>query len=180
MTTRTFSRALAALTLAALAPLVAACGDDDTGEAETETESEETTTTAADDAADGDDGAEEGAGEGVDLDDPDQAAVAEGWTTVFDSSVAADAKSAYLEDPEAAAPTLTAYASTGESMQGITLEPTAITIDGDTATITYDILFAGTSAYQDQTGEMVRQDGQWKVTTEQFCAFMATARTPCA
>ncbi len=99
---------------------------------------------------------------------------------MFDSSVAADAKAPFLEDPAAAAPTLAAYATTGQMMQGITLAPTDVTVDGDTATVTYDILFAGTPAYEDQTGEVVKLDGAWKVTTEQFCSFMATARTPCA
>ena len=42
------------------------------------------------------------------------------------------------------------------------------------------ILFAGRSTDQDQTGEVVDMDGTWKITTEQFCSFMATARTPCA
>jgi hypothetical protein len=74
---------------------------------------------------------------------------------------------------------LAAYATTGQMMQGITLAPTDVTIDGDTATVTYDILFAGTAAYEDQTGEVVMLDGARKVTTEQFCSFMATARTPC-
>jgi iron complex transport system substrate-binding protein len=99
---------------------------------------------------------------------------------VFDSTVATEAKAPFLEDPPAAAPTLAAYVTTGQMMQGITLAPTDVTVDGDTATVTYDILFAGTAAYEDQTGEVVKLDGAWKVTTEQFCSFMATARTPCA
>jgi hypothetical protein len=176
MTTHALARRAAALTLVALAPLAAAaCGGDDDDEASAETtEAESSETTETTEAA-----AEEG-GAGVDASDPDEAAVAEAWTTVFDSSVAADAKAPFLEDPAAAAPTLAAYATTGQMMQGITLAPTDVTVDGDTATVTYDILFAGTPAYEDQTGEVVKLDGAWKVTTEQFCSFMATARTPCA
>ena len=176
MTTRSLARRTAALALVALVPLAAAaCGGDDDDEASadtTEAADESTETTAAEDEA--------GGGEGVDASDPDEAAVAEAWTTVFDSTVTADAKAPFLEDPTAAAPTLAAYATTGEMMQGITLEPSDVTIDGDTATVTYDILFAGTAAYEDQTGEVANVDGTWKITTEQFCSFMATARTPCA
>ena len=175
MITRTFARRAAALALVALVPLgAAACGDDDDDATTdtTEADADETTTTEAE--------ASGAAGAGVDQSNPDEVAVAEAWTTVFDSSVAPEQKSAYLEDPAAAAATLTAYATTGEMVQGITLEPTDVAIEGDTATVTYDILFAGTSTYQDQTGEVVNMDGTWKITTEQFCSFMATARTPCA
>ena len=172
MSTRTFARRAAALALVALVPLgAAACGDDDDATTDTtEADADETTTIEAEavDVA------------GVDETNPDEVAVAEAWTTVFDSSVAPEQKSAYLEDPAAATSTLTAYAATGQMVQGITLEPTDVAIEGDTATVTYDIHFAGTSTYQDQTGEVVDVDGTWKITTEQFCSFMATARTPCA
>jgi len=176
MTSRTLARRAAAVTLVALAPLVAAaCGGDDDDEASTgTTEAESSDTTEAAAESESDDAA------GVDASDPDEAAVAEAWTTVFDSSVAAEAKAPFLEDPTTTAATLAAYATTGEAMQGITLEPTDVAVDGETATVTYDILFAGTPAYEDQTGEVVNVDGAWKITTEQFCSFMATARTPCA
>ena len=141
MTTHALARRAAALTLVALAPLAAAaCGGDDDDEASAETteaESSETTETTG--------RLPRKAARGVDASDPDEAAVAEAWTTVFDSSVAADAKAPFLEDPAAAAPTLAAYATTGQMMQGITLAPTDVTVDGDTATVTYDILFAGTA-----------------------------------
>lgn len=174
MTRKPIARALGALAMLSVG-VFAACGDDDDSSSD---ETSETTdaTAAPDDAAPDDEAA---AGD-LDLSDPDVAAVAEAWTTVFDSTVAADAKSAFLEDPAGVADTLTAYAATGEAMQGITLEPTDVTIDGDTATVTYDIFFAGTATYEAQTGTVVNQGGEWKVTTEQFCSFMATARTACA
>ena len=35
-------------------------------------------------------------------------------------------------------------------------------------------------AYQAQTGTLAQKGEGWIVTTEQFCSFMALARTPCA
>jgi iron complex transport system substrate-binding protein len=64
-------------------------------------------------------------------------------------------------------------------MGGIQLTPTNTVIDGETATVTYDVLFAGNPAYQDQTGTLSLVDGVWVVSREEFCAFMASARTPC-
>ena len=99
---------------------------------------------------------------------------------MFDSSLPADAKTAYLEDPAAVAATLAAYAATGQQVGGITLQPTAVVIAGPVATVTYDIQFAGNPAYQGQTGALTQAGDSWVVTTEQFCSFMALARTPCS
>ena len=176
MTTRSLARRTAALALVALVPLAAAaCGGDDDDERRPTPPRPPTRAPRPPRPR-----TKPAAARASTRPTLDEAAVAEAWTTVFDSTVTADAKAPFLEDPTAAAPTLAAYATTGEMMQGITLEPSDVTIDGDTATVTYDILFAGTAAYEDQTGEVANVDGTWKITTEQFCSFMATARTPCA
>ena len=52
-------------------------------------------------------------------------------------------------------------------------------IEGDTATVTYDVLFGGTAAYTAQTGTLTRVDGAWIVVRDEFCSFMASARNPC-
>ena len=61
----------------------------------------------------------------------------------------------------------------------IQLEPTAVVITGDSATVTYDVLFAENVAYEDLTGEITLVDGTWVVPTPSFCGFMSSARTPC-
>lgn len=116
----------------------------------------------------------------VTFEDPDAQAAADAWALVFDSAADIESKSAHLEDPAEVADTLAAYAETGESFGGITLAATDVALDGEAATITYDILFGGSSAYGDQTGQIDRVDGTWTVSTATFCQFMATARTPCA
>ena len=76
--------------------------------------------------------------------------------------------------------TLAAYATAGQQLGGVTLEPTKVDIAASVATVTYDIEFAGKPAYQAQTGTLAQAGSGWIVTTAQFCSFMSLARTPCA
>ena len=62
--------------------------------------------------------------------DPDADAAALAWTTVFDSSLAYDAKAAYIADAEALKATIDAYTQAGQAVGGITLVPTAVAVSG--------------------------------------------------
>ena len=95
--------------------------------------------------------------------DPDADAAALAWTTAFDSTIGFDAKAPFIADAEALRPTIEAYTPAGAAVGGITLVPTVVVITGDTAAITYDVMFAGTSAYEDQDGSVERVDGAWVV-----------------
>lgn len=114
----------------------------------------------------------------IDAATDDSAAVSDIYRTVFDSTVPAADKVALIEDGEALLPTIEAYRTAGDPLGGIKLEPSAVTIDGDLATLTYDVLFAGTPVYEDLEGAMVDVGG-WIVSREEFCGFMAQARNPC-
>ncbi|MEM8620108.1 MAG: hypothetical protein AAGF73_10325 [Actinomycetota bacterium] len=109
----------------------------------------------------------------------DEEAAATAWALVFDSTAAFDQKSPHLADADALAATVEAYAATGAGFGGITLVPTAVTVDGDTAAITYDVEFGGNPAYGDQQGTLTRVDGVWVVGRDEFCSFMASARVGC-
>lgn len=110
--------------------------------------------------------------------DPAEAA-SRAWQLVFDSEADVDAKVDHLAESAALRGTLEAFAETGATMGGISLTPTDVVIDGDSAVITYDVMFGGTVAYGDQTGTIALVDGNWTVSREEFCGFMASARTPC-
>jgi iron complex transport system substrate-binding protein len=112
--------------------------------------------------------------------DPEADAVATAWTTAFDSTVDFATKAPYIADAEALQPTIEAYTPAGEAVGGIALVPTSIVITGDTAAVTYDVMFAGQVAYQGQEGTVERVDGEWVVSRDEFCSFMASARNPCA
>lgn len=113
-----------------------------------------------------------------DLDD-DQQAAADAWSTVFDSTIGFDVKAPYLASSDELRETVESYTAAGEAMGGIGLEPTAVRIDGDEATVTYDVLFGGAPAYTALEGEMARVDGVWTVGRDEFCTFMASARNAC-
>ena len=101
------------------------------------------------------------------------------WAVVFDSRADFADKVPHLQDAAELEASNTAYAETGERMNGISLEPTSAAVDGDVAVVTFDVLFAGRAAYEDLTGEVVLVDGIWTVSREAFCGFLASARTPC-
>ena len=121
-----------------------------------------------------------GAGAIVPGEDADVDAVVEAYSTVFDSATTSDEKAAYLPDAAALQATIDGYATAGEAVGGIVLQPTAVSIDGDNADVTYDVLFAGTPVYEDQEGTAVLVDGVWTISRDEFCGFMASARNPCA
>jgi iron complex transport system substrate-binding protein len=161
--------ALAASLLVGLVGL-AACGDDDDdtdagGDAETSetTEASGTSETTAGESAAGDDAA---AGEAV--------------ATVFDSSIPFDDKVALIEGGESHRADHEGYVAAADAVGGITVEPTDVAPSGDSATVTYRVLFGGNEAYADLTMDVTRVDGEWVVPTDAFCGFLASARTPCA
>lgn len=101
------------------------------------------------------------------------------YLTVFDSEVPFDEKLPFLEDAEQLRSTFESFADTAERFGGISLEPTSVVIDGDEAEVTYDVLFGGSAAYTDMSGDAVLRDGVWMVTRARFCAFMSSARVSC-
>lgn len=168
--------------LVVLAVMAAACSESDAAESDTTaappstttaapatttTTAPATTTTAAD---------TEGIvpGEDVDVD-----AVVLTYQIVFSSETGYDEKAPYIDDPTGLEQTVADYQTTGESMGGVELAPTSVTINGDTADVTYDLLFGGTPTYPDLAGDAVLIDDTWKVTRVMFCAMMASARVGC-
>ena len=52
-------------------------------------------------------------------------------------------------------------------------------VEGEIATITYDVMFGESVAYEDLTRDVLLVDGLWTVSSEDYCDFLASARTPC-
>ncbi len=101
------------------------------------------------------------------------------YEIVFSSETGYEEKAPYIDDPAGLEQTVADYQETGESMGGVALVPTSVTINGDTADVTYDLLFGGTPTYPDLSGDAVLLDDTWKITREMFCAMMASARVGC-
>ncbi len=101
------------------------------------------------------------------------------YTTALDRSLSYEEKAPFIEDPEGLEGTVETYNSIGDQMGGVGVMPTAVVIDGDTAEITYDILFGGNPSYPGQVGDAVKTADGWKITKESFCALMTLARGGC-
>ena len=101
------------------------------------------------------------------------------YETVFSSDTTYEEKALLIDDPSGLEGTVDQYMETGESMGGVGLVATGITVSGDSAEVTYDLLFGGNPTYPDLTGDAIRVDGTWLVTREMFCSIMTSARVGC-
>lgn len=117
--------------------------------------------------------------EAIAAEDSPEGMAAEAWRVVFDSSADFADKAPHLEGSDALEAANAAYMQGATRFGGFKLVPTAVEIDGDTATVTYNVLFGDAVQYTDLTGTLTLADGVWQVSRSQYCGFLATARTPC-
>ncbi|MFK7918191.1 MAG: ABC transporter substrate-binding protein [Ilumatobacter sp.] len=110
----------------------------------------------------------------------ESSAASDAWSTVFDSTVPFDDKAAFLADAGSLAATVEAYTAAGNGFGGISLVPSDVVVEGDTAEITYDVNFGENPAYSNQTGTLQLVDGVWTVSRDEFCSFMTSARVMCS
>ncbi len=62
--------------------------------------------------------------------------------------------------------------------QETTAAATDVQVHGDRATVTYTIELDGRPVLSDQQGEMVKQNGQWKVSDQTFCDIESMSGAP--
>ncbi len=173
----------AVLTLAALSLIVAACGGSGDDEAATETTAAPVTTTTAaptttiTEAAETADAAEEESF--IPSGDPEMDAVAMAYMVAFDSTTDYEAKLPYVEDLSGLEDTVVRSMDQGGMMGGVTVAIRDVVIDGETAEVSYDLLFNNNPTYPDQSGTAILTADGWKVPRQAFCSLMASARVPC-
>ena len=109
----------------------------------------------------------------------EEAAAMSAWAIVFDSNAEWALKAPHIEDSDNLEESNEQYRAGGEQMGGFSLRPTNAVIEGDAATITYDVLFGESPAYTDLQGVIDLVDGVWVVSRDTYCGFLAQARTPC-
>ena len=110
---------------------------------------------------------------------PEAEAAMAAFALVYDSEAAWEEKALHLENATSLEASNTVYREGASNSGGISLNPTSATINGDVATIIYDVYFGDSPAYTDLDRVITRVDGVWVVTEEDFCGFLASARTPC-
>ena len=111
--------------------------------------------------------------------DPEVDAIVEIYSVAFDSTTTFDEKAAVLVDSAGLEDTVADYAATGESVGGVTTEVNAVVIDGETAQVTYTLMFAGNPTYPGLEGDAVLTEDGWKISREMFCGIMSSARVGC-
>jgi hypothetical protein len=111
--------------------------------------------------------------------DPEVDAIVAVYGVAFDSTTSFEEKAAVLVDPTGLEDTVAAYATTGESVGGVTTEVSAVVIDGDAAQVTYTLMFAGNPTYPGLQGDAVRTEDGWKISRDMFCGIMSSARVGC-
>ncbi|MCL1586781.1 MAG: hypothetical protein M3092_00050 [Actinomycetia bacterium] len=111
--------------------------------------------------------------------DEDAAEITALYEIVFSSETTYEEKAPLIDDPSGLEETVAKYTETGETLGGVGLVAKTITVGGDLASVTYDLLFSGNPTYPDLTGDAIRVDGAWLVTREMFCSIMTSARVGC-
>lgn len=173
MTRQPTTKILASILAASLVLGFTACGDDSEDDAGgTGTDSATASEPADEEATETTAEPEEATGE--------EAEISDLVATVFDSSVPFDDKVDLLEGGEDHRADHDGYVAAADGVGGITVEPTGVEIDGDAATVTYNVLFAGNEQYADLTMDVARVDDAWVVPTDAFCGFVAATGASCA
>ena len=173
------------MSLIAVGALVAACGSDTatttTAETTTTTVAETTTTTTAETTTTTvAETTTAPPAEGiVPGEDPEVDAIVAIYALAFDSTTTFEEKAAVLVDSAGLEETVAAYATTGESVGGVTTEVNAVVINGDAAEVTYTLMFAGNPTYPGLKGDAVHTEDGWKISRDTFCGIMTSARVGC-
>ncbi len=109
---------------------------------------------------------------------PDQAEIVQNWDLTFGIGPFEE-RAAALEDSAALETTIDSYVAAVNNFGSIELPVTAITVNGESATVTFDVLGNGATMAADLTGEMIQVDGAWIVSRDSFCDAMKLARQSC-
>ena len=110
----------------------------------------------------------------------EQEAVATAFETAVDSTLTYEEQAPFIEDAEALRATIEHYPAAADVVMGISAEVANVSIDGETAAITYVLSFNGVDAgYGELDATMALLNGAWVVPTDEYCAFQAQARNNC-
>ena len=101
------------------------------------------------------------------------------FTLVYSSDSPFNSVGPHLEDADELMATHAEFAAFGASVGGIEVLPTAVTIDDNTAIITFDVHVAGTPYSSGGAGALVLRDGVWIAPRSEFCAGMQLAGISC-
>ena len=90
--------------------------------------------------------------------DADVDAIVLAYQFAFDSTSDFETKAPFIDDPSGLEDTVAQYLLTGETMGGIAVSVKEVTVDGDSATLIYDLMFNDNPTYPDLSGRAVRTE----------------------
>ena len=103
----------------------------------------------------------------------------EAFRLVYGSETEWNEKQPHLENASQLRNANQAYRIGAEDNGGITLRPKSAQIEGNKATVVYDVYFGDAPAYNDLQRSLYLVEGIWQVTESDFCDFLSAAQTPC-
>ena len=109
----------------------------------------------------------------------DESAAMEAFRLVYGSETEWNEKQPHLENASQLRNANQAYRIGAEDNGGITLRPKSAQIEGNKATVVYDVYFGDAPAYNDLQRSLYLVEGIWQVTESDFCDFLSAAQTPC-
>lgn len=151
-----------AVVIALTAFTVAACGGNDNQSNSTASSTASTTSSSASTTTAASSGSSSQA----------EAQIKQNWTAFFDAKTPADQKVKLLQNGQQFAPFIQQMAKSPLAQQ-VSAQVTNVSVNGQTATVTYSILLGNQPALTNQTGQAVLEDGTWKVGDGSFCALLA-------
>jgi hypothetical protein len=113
----------------------------------------------------------------------DEKAISANWTAFFNPKTPVAQRVKLLQDGSAFASVIQAQAGSSLASSASAQVTKVTVITTSKATVTYNVLLAGTPALKNQAGTAVYQDGMWKVGVTSFCGLLTlenAGKTPSA
>ena len=102
----------------------------------------------------------------------DAKTVATNWVTFFDPTVPTAKRLSLLQNGSKFAAVLAGQASSPQGKE-TAAQVTAVTVTGSTASVTWNLLLAGTPILKAQKGQAVLNSGTWQVADSSFCGLLS-------
>lgn len=113
----------------------------------------------------------------------DQKGAADAYTKLFDPATPVDQRKALIQDADKLTTLIDTLLASPMASQ-VKFQVKDVKVEGDKATVTYDVLLGANPVVQNQPGPAVKQGGAWKVGAKTVCGMAsyvgATAPAECA
>ena len=100
----------------------------------------------------------------------EEQAVMDAWALIFDPTADFSDKAAHFQEASGLEEVNAAFGGLVQS-NGASLNPTAVSVDGDTAMVTFDLLLGGQVMQADNAAPFDLVDGTWAMPRAAFCGF---------